>query len=473
MVNFDGGFSGVVLAMPSFNNAFGSECKDTPAGRSCVLTATEQSLLAIPYLFQAIGGALAGILGAYVGRRVAINIGCLVVIVGAAVMIGIDSYAKFLVGKCISGVGLGLLLGVGIVYGTECIPASQRGALLSVYNVALAMGNVVVAAVCVGSSKLSPSNALQWKTPVICQIPIAVLLAALVWFFPESPRWLLATKSNPEQASKAFARFYRADVQSEEVDLQMAQTQLNLQHDLETKRSVSWLQIYSGTNFRRTVISGFILTALAICGIQFALSYATVFLQDVGISNVFVVNLILGCCILAGTLLTPWCLEYLGCRGSFLVGFSVMSLCMLIFAAVASGLGSNSSVSHTVLVVFLCLWAFTFGAGIGSAVWLASAEMHSVRLRTYGQASSATVYQIFGFAATFWTPYMLQPQYGNWGTNVGYFYFAVNAVSFVLTFIFVPETAKLTLEQIDEYFASGVPAWKTSVRKNKKLAKGE
>ena len=95
MVNFDGGFSGVVLAMPSFNSAFGSECKDTPAGRSCMLTATEQSLLAIPYLFQAIGGALAGILGAFVGRRVAINIGCLVVIVGAAVMIGIDTYAKY------------------------------------------------------------------------------------------------------------------------------------------------------------------------------------------------------------------------------------------------------------------------------------------------------------------------------------------------------------------------------------------
>lgn len=103
---------------------------------------------------------------------------------------------------------------------------------------------------------------------------------------------------------------------------------------------------------------------------------------------------------------------------------------------------------------------------------LASAEMHSVRLRTYGQASSATVYQIFGFAATFWTPYMLQPQYGNWGTNVGYFYFAVNAVSFALTFLFVPETANLTLEQIDEYFMSGVPAWRTSIRKNKLLAKG-
>ena len=43
----------------------------------------------------------------------------------------------------------------------------------------------------------------------------------------------------------------------------------------------------------------------------------------------------------------------------------------------------------------------------------------------------------------------------------------------VLTFIFVPETARLTLEQIDEYYFSGRPAWKTSTSRNKKIAMGE
>lgn len=43
----------------------------------------------------------------------------------------------------------------------------------------------------------------------------------------------------------------------------------------------------------------------------------------------------------------------------------------------------------------------------------------------------------------------------------------------VLTFFFVPETARLTLEQIDEYFFSGKPAWKTSTSQNKKIAKGQ
>lgn len=43
----------------------------------------------------------------------------------------------------------------------------------------------------------------------------------------------------------------------------------------------------------------------------------------------------------------------------------------------------------------------------------------------------------------------------------------------ILTYLFVPETARLTLEQIDEYFFSGRAAWRTSTGRNKKIAKGE
>lgn len=49
----------------------------------------------------------------------------------------------------------------------------------------------------------------------------------------------------------------------------------------------------------------------------------------------------------------------------------------------------------------------------------------------------------------------------------------VSFVMLVLTFLLIPETARLTLEQIDEYFLSGRPAWRTSIGRNKSIAKGE
>jgi SP family sugar:H+ symporter-like MFS transporter len=43
----------------------------------------------------------------------------------------------------------------------------------------------------------------------------------------------------------------------------------------------------------------------------------------------------------------------------------------------------------------------------------------------------------------------------------------------ILTFLLVPETTQLTLEQIDDHFLSGRKAWKTSTSRNKKIGKGQ
>jgi hypothetical protein len=193
----------------------------------------------------------------------------------------------------------------------------------------------------------------------------------------------------------------------------------------------------------------------------------------VGIGNPYLINVIIGLCIFGGTLIGPFCLEYGGRRFSLLLGYSTMAICMLIFSAVSTALGANNSVAKNLIVAFLCLWSFIFGGLIGSSVWLASAEMHSVRLRTYGQANTVVIYNILAFGATFWTPYMLSVDYGNMGANVGYFYAGITAIVFVLVFIFVPETGRLSLEQIDDYFLSGRQAWKTSLGRNKAIARGD
>lgn len=99
--------------------------------------------------------------------------------------------------------------------------------------------------------------------------------------------------------------------------------------------------------------------------------------------------------------------------------------------------------------------------------------MHSVRLRTYGQVCAASVSAICSFAASFWTPYMINPKYGNMGTNVGYFYFGLNVASIVVLFFVLPETGRLSLEAIDDIFTSHRPAWKTSLKQNKLIAKGQ
>lgn len=43
----------------------------------------------------------------------------------------------------------------------------------------------------------------------------------------------------------------------------------------------------------------------------------------------------------------------------------------------------------------------------------------------------------------------------------------------VIVFLLVPETARLSLEQIDDHFLSGRQAWKTSISRNKRIVAEE
>lgn len=321
---------------------------------------------------------------------------------------------------------------------------------------------------CLSSSKFTDD--WSWKTPIICQIPISFLYAVGLLVFPESPRWLLLT-GKEVKARKAFARYYNSTPESSEVSTQVQQVQTTIEAERLLASTTNWTEIFRHGSIRRTLTAAYPTSAASLSGGLAVFTYAAIFLAGIGIKNPFVVNVVLNACIVAGSLFGPFVVEFMGRRRSALTGYASMATCMLIFAVVSSSLGTGSEISQRVVVAFLCLWTVCFGGFIASSQWLTSAEMHSVRLRTYGQSFVITVNDIFQFASSFWTPYMINPQYGNMGTNIGYFYFGLDVVLFVIFFLVVPENARLTLEQIDDYFQSNKKPWNTSLSKNKAVAR--
>lgn len=467
IANFDAAFGGIVLVMDPYKQDFGA-CVTSKGQTTCTISALQQSLIQLTTLFMSVGGGLAGVTSNYIGRRGTVQMGCLFVAIGAAGMIGSSgSFTNYMVCKCIGGVGIGQLYTAAPTWGSESVSPSKRGFLMSFYNVGLASGNVVAAAVCVGSSRLTTS--WSWKTPIICQIPAAMILAACSIFFHESPRWLL-TKGREEKARKSFAAFFQKDAHSPEVNWQISQVLYHTELERAQSRETSWTEIFYDTNLKRTHIAVLVLLGNALTGIQFVIPYTALFLAQLGLNNPYLLNVAISSCVLAGTIPGPFLCEYVGRRRSLICGYIIMAASMLIFAAVSSGLGQSDVTAQHVLVAFLCIWAFTFGATSGPIVWVSSAEMHAIRLRTFGQSYSVLIYEIFAFSAAFWTPYMLNASYGNMGTNVGYFYFGITIVIIALTWLFVPETGRLSLEQVDDYFGSSIPAWKTSLRNNKLIA---
>ena len=475
-LQFDLGYTGIVLRMTPFNEAFGHcamktlhEGPTSVTRRVCELNATAQSLQSsIHLLFMALGAGVAGITGHYLGRRRTLQLGCLIIIVGAGGMLGCSgNLAAYIACKCIGAFGIGHLQSAAPAYSVECCPPSKRGMLVTFYAVGSGFGGLVVSLICLGSAKID--NDWAWKTPIICQIPVALIYGCGIFFFPESPRWLL-TKGNEQGARSSFSRLYNREPDSSEVTAQVAQVRGAIELEKAISSTTSWTEIFHRNFIRRTLTSVAIVVGAPICGTFFVFTYAAIFLSSVGISNPITIVVILNTTTFAGVLLGPLIVEYLGRRRTILIGYGGTASCMLIFAAVSSAVGASTSVSRNTVIAFLCIWAFIFGAFIASSLWTTSGEMHALQHRTYAQAFITVVSNIFTFATNFWTPYMINPAYGNMGTNVGYFYFGLELITMGILFFLVPETGRLSLEQIDAYFSSGESAWRTSLAKNKKIS---
>lgn len=464
---YDFAYGGIVLTMSAFTRSFG-DC--SISGSPCQLSALQQSLMSLTSLFIALGGALGGFPATYLGRRGTMQIGSIVTAIGAAGMLGTSgSYLNYMVCKCLGAIGIGILYSTAPVYGAECVFPRQRGWLLALFNIGHSLGTLTAAAVCLGTAQMESDWA--WKTPIACQIPLGVGFALSLFYFPESPRWLVL-RQQTERAQQSLARFYHMEADAELVRQQLETIQHYINTEQDQRASVSFLDILRQGNLRRTLISSLVLFGLAISGIAFVTPYANLFLGNVGVSNPYLVSVYIGICTFAGALVGPPAVERLGRRVTMLSGYAGMATSMLVFAAVNTALGQTNAHAQRTVVAFICLWSFIFGASVGPTAWVASPEMHSVRLRTYGQAFSIAAYQTFSFAASFWSPYMIGEEYGNMGTAVGYFYCAVSMVVMVLIFLFMPETGRLSLEQIDDYFLSGRPAWRTSLGRNRLIMKG-
>ena len=72
---------------------------------------------------------------------------------------------------------------------------------------------------------------------------------------------------------------------------------------------------------------------------------------------------------------------------------------------------------------------------------------------------------IMGYIASLLITYInpeVQDEPGNLGSRVGLVYGSVSLFTILFVFFLVPETGQRSLEELDELFESGVPAWKSS-----------
>jgi MFS family permease len=111
--------------------------------------------------------------------------------------------------------GSRFILGFGIAFVTNAGPALLselahpriRGTLVSFFNPFWYLGSIIVAWTCFGTSHMPITDHWAWRIPSLLQAFIPCVVMTLIWWVPESPRWLVS-KGRTEEAVAIIAKYH-------------------------------------------------------------------------------------------------------------------------------------------------------------------------------------------------------------------------------------------------------------------------
>lgn len=163
------------------------------------------------------------------------------------------------VGRIINGFGMGMTSTMSPVYLAECARSHLRGRLL-VIGVSSNVSSFCLAN-WISYGLYYQEGALQWRFPLGFQLIFACIIAPIMFFIPESPRWLLLVDRESE-ALGVIARLAATDTQDELATSEFRSIKQAIKMERETRVPLMDVLCHRDEtqNFRRLILS---------CGTQF------------------------------------------------------------------------------------------------------------------------------------------------------------------------------------------------------------
>ncbi len=159
-------------------------------------------------IVSAFGGLASGRLADAIGRRMTVALACVVCIAGALLMALAQGYTALIIGRVVTGFGIGSSFQVSPLYIAEVAPKSIRGRLVSFFDLFINVG--ILAGYIVGyvvGTMLGLGDGPAWRLMLaLGALPPALILLTLP-LMPESPRFLVASGAH-ERAWAVLQRLY-------------------------------------------------------------------------------------------------------------------------------------------------------------------------------------------------------------------------------------------------------------------------
>lgn len=392
-----------------------------------------------------IGGSLGGYISQSMGRKRGLIMAAILFLIsalGSAMpeklnFLGLATISSFIFYRVIGGIGVGLASMLSPMYIAEIAPAGIRGKLVSWNQFAIIFGMLVVYFVNYFIARGQASewiNAVGWRWMFGSETIPAFLFLILLFFVPESPRFLVLK----QQETKALSLLKR--INTSKADEILA----DIKASLKEKR-VPWLS-FGGL----VIVLGIMLSVFQqFVGINVVLYYAGDIFRSMGAGNdsSLLQTIVVGIVNLTFTVLAIATVDRFGRKPLMLIGALAMGVSM-----VALGFSFHLKQVGLVSLIFMLTYTAAFAMSWGPVTWVLLSEIFPNSIK--GAMSIAVAAQWIANLAVSWTfPMMNESSALTRLFNYGFSYWIYGLMGFIAALLvlkMVPETKGKTLEQIEE-----------------------
>ncbi|MGB2960194.1 MAG: sugar porter family MFS transporter [Bacteroidota bacterium] len=397
------------------------------------------------------GAALAGTLGDRFGRKPVLIVAAFLFFLSAFLSTIPQSFGMLIPARIIGGIGVGMASVLAPMYISEFAPPRLRGRLVAFYQLSIVVGILVAYFSNWSLLGFAESNgaafggsdilhwvlvAEVWRGMFGAEMLPAALFFLLLFFVPESPRWLVED-GKEEKAFGILARVSGHDVARREV------TEIRT----AIARKEGTLRELFKPGLRWALIVGVGLSFFGqLTGVNIVVYYGPTILKEAGLElgNALQYQVGLGLINLVFTIIAIWKIDTWGRRPLLIGGMAMVAVAMG-----ATALLLLFDVPALWIVVLLGVYMACVAVSICAVIWVLTPEIFPNRVRGRGASISTFTNWSTNALSAFLFPWYVAAL----GLHTGFFTFAVVCiVATVFFWKFVPETKGKTLEEIEQHW---------------------
>lgn len=411
------------------------------------------------YVGCALVGSIAGVLVSGVlsdrfGRKRTMILSAVLFTASAVGCALSGSFDELVVYRIIGGMGIGIVSVVSPLYISEVSAARYRGRMVSLYQLAVTVGFLGAYLVNYGLLLFSEAGTVGapwldklfvtevWRGMLGMETLPAVLFFAIVFFIPESPRWLIVRGAD-SRALTILTRIYDSRP--------AAAAQLEETRSVLDAGSRSEWRLILGPGIRKAVAIGAAIAILGqFMGVNAVLYYGPSIFENAGLSggDSLLYQVLVGLVNTLTTVVALLIIDRVGRKQLVYWGVSGMIVCLLLIAFYFIA-GASWGISSLFLLVFFLGYIFCCAVSICAVIFVLLSEMYPTRVRGLAMSIAGFALWIGTYLIGQLTPWMLENL-----TPAGTFLlFAAMCVPYILiVWRLVPETTGKSLEEIERYW---------------------